>query len=101
MSLFSNPDRAHDPVFRWWWILPGLAALLGGLSYWLWMRRNQMNIKPVRIDLSFVRDQTFQPVGAPLSASAEILIPISDEPAGLQPLDGSGLSASNGFDAVI
>jgi hypothetical protein len=101
MSLFSNPDQATDPVFRWWWILPGLAALLGGLSYWLWMRRHQMKIQPVRLDLSFVRSQTFQPESAPLPASAEILIPISDEPAGLQPLDGTGLSSSNGFDAVI
>ncbi len=84
----SDTGTEESQGFRWWWILPGLAALLGGISYWLWLRRGQMRIQPVRIDLSFVRSQPFQPGGAAQAPADEIVIPM------LQ--DETSLAGSNG-----
>ncbi len=86
-----TPDTGNEEAqgFRWWWILPGLAAMLGGVSYGLWLRRGRMRIQPVRIDLSFVRSQPFRPEGAAQPPADEIVIPIlQDEPS----LSGSNSS---------
>ncbi len=86
MKSDTGTEETHG--FRWWWILPALAALLGGISSWLFLRRGRMRIQPVRIDLSFVRSQPFRPEGAAQPPADEIVIPIlQDEPS---------LSGSNG-----
>jgi hypothetical protein len=96
MSPTPGTQQASDQGFRWWWILPGLAALLAGCSYWLWMRRNQIHIQPVHIDLSFIRSQPFQPNSAPAPASAEILIMSSEGPGPARNQDVPGQIPSNG-----